>query len=1124
MRTARQPTIDRVHLPKAVSMTPTVTLGPARCWPFHSGDMADRIRRMGAADSPLGPSCDWPASLRHAIDIMLPAEVQIVVFWGPEFITFYNDAYAPVIGDKHPSALGRRAVESWIEMWDDLEPLLNGVWTTGKTFTAKDLPFKIARHGYLEDVYFDVSYSALRSEHGQVVGLMCIVRETTEIVRALRALEASEARLRFEQAFTTLLLDASSEGIYAIDQAGVTTLCNTTFLKLLGYTDSRDVLGRKLHDIIHHSHADGSPYPAHLCPVFMAANIGTPATVMGDVFFRKDGTSLPVDYRAQPVWRNGVLQGAVCIFVDTSERATGKLMAAGKETAEVALRESHKQLSLAEVVGGVGLFTIDVNQNTITGSDEFFRLFGLSKMDARSAADLDMLFVDQPGDDGAAQTALSSQGAHLRGDTSPETQYRIQKADTGEVRWLARHAEFIRGDDGKTVFVRGVVQDVTDRKAAEATVKASDARFRALVQALPNQVWISNSDGQLTWINQVVCDYTGRSELSMIGEAWTRSVHSADLPRVAEVWSNCLRTLTPYHIEFRVLRHDGVYRWHLVRGVPIETDTGVQWVGANTDINDQRVVQDGLSALNVQLEKQVDERTRDVARIWRLSTELIVLGDFSGQVLSVNPAWEQLLGWSAAEAVGTGFMQLIHPDDLVRSQDELAQLAQSLTTRRFEVRVRRRDGAYCPVYWTAVPENGLIHLVGRDMTAEHESTEALRQVEERLRQSQKMEALGQLTGGIAHDFNNLLQGISGSIEIIRGRLADGRAQDVDRFIESATQSAHRAASLIHRLLAFARRQSLNSRPVDVSQLVLSMEDLLRRTLGEQITLKVAAGALVWSARSDENQLESAILNLAINARDAMANGGSLVIETLNATLDAHYVRSHDGLIAGDYAVVSVTDTGSGMTPAVLARVFEPFFTTKPIGQGTGLGLSGIYGFAKQSGGHVRIHSQPGQGTTVRLYLPRDDAQMLSVPEAPTVDIPQGSGQTVLVVEDDAAVRMVVLDELSELGYQTLAAADGPSALPMLQSDCAIDLLLTDVGLPGMNGRQIAEIARQHRPELRVLFMTGYAEQAASRTSFLAPGMQIIPKPFTLDDLAARVSSIFCEERQEHSSKDIDNSS
>ena len=1083
--------------------------------------MADRIRRLDATSSPLGPSRDWPAGLRHAIEMMLPAEAQMVVLWGPEFIAFYNDAYALAIGDKHPRALGSYAADIWRELWDDLEPLLRGVWTTGQTFTAKDRPFKMDRHGYLEDVNFDVSYSALRSEQGEIAGLMCIVRETTQTVCAMRSLEVGEARLRFEQAFTTLLLDASSEGIYAIDQEGVTTLCNATFLKLLGYTDSSEVVGRKLHDIIHHSYADGSHYPDKSCPIFMAATVGKPATVTGEVFFRKDGTALPVDYRAQPVWRNGALQGAVCVFVDTSERAAGKLLAQGKESAELALRESHDQLRLAQVAGGVGLFLVDVNENTITGSKEFFRLFGLPTADTRPVADLDALFVDSPSDDGVSHGVPTCQSGHPCGDAPLETEYRIRKADTGEVRWLARRAEFVRDAQGKPAFMRGVVQDVTDRKAAEATVKASEARFRALVQTLPNQVWIADSDGQLTWFNQVVCDYTGLSASDMTGEAWTHMVHPDDLARVVEVWTRCLRTLAPYKIEFRVLRHDGVYRWHLVRGVPVETDTGVQWVGANTDIDDQRVVQEGLSAHNVQLEKQVDDRTRDLDRMWRLSTDLIVLGDTNGQIRSVNPAWERLLGWTDGELVGSGFLRLVHPDDVDRTRAELEQLSLGIVTQRFENRFRRRDGGYCTISWLAVPEGRLIHAVGRDISAERESAEALQQVEERLRQSQKMEALGQLTGGIAHDFNNLLQGISGSIDIVRSRLADGRSDDVERFMDAATQSAHRAASLIQRLLAFARRQSLDSRTVDVNQLVVSMEDLLARTLGPQIELKVAPGQDVWLARSDENQLESAILNLAINARDAMPDGGTLTLETLNSTLDAAYVRAHEGLQAGDYAVVAVTDTGIGMTPAVLAKVFEPFFTTKPIGQGTGLGLSGIYGFTKQSGGHVRIHSRPGQGTTVRLFLPRDLAMPEAVTPLPAPDIPHGEGETVLVVEDDAAVRMIVLDELAELGYQTLEAIDGPTALPMLQSSRKIDLLLTDVGLPGMNGRQIAEIARQHRPGLRVLFMTGYAEKAAARAKFLAPGMEMISKPFTMDALAARIGGILRHEAQPPTDTDAD---
>ena len=287
---------------------------------------------------------------------------------------------------------------------------------------------------------------------------------------------------------------------------------------------------------------------------------------------------------------------------------------------------------------------------------------------------------------------------------------------------------------------------------------------------------------------------------------------------------------------------------------------------------------------------------------------------------------------------------------------------------------------------------------------------------------------------------------------------------------------------------------------------------LRRTLGEHIELVVEFGDGVWLARSDDNQLESAVLNLAVNARDAMPNGGTLTIRTSNATLDQRYARMHEGLQPGDYAVISVSDTGIGMPPYVLARVFEPFFTTKPIGQGTGLGLSMIYGFAKQSGGHVRIHSQVGQGTEVSLYVPRHpDEGMQEATDAPLVNRLQGEGETLLVVEDDPAVRMIVLDELNELGYTTLEAMDGLTAIPILQSSQKIDLMISDVGLPGMNGRQIAEIGRQHRPHLPVLFMTGYAQSAASRSEFLAPGMEMISKPFSMDEMAAKIRDMLSTE-------------
>jgi signal transduction histidine kinase len=386
-----------------------------------------------------------------------------------------------------------------------------------------------------------------------------------------------------------------------------------------------------------------------------------------------------------------------------------------------------------------------------------------------------------------------------------------------------------------------------------------------------------------------------------------------------------------------------------------------------------------------------------------------------------------------------------------------------------------------------------------------ERTAQLRHNEEALRQSQKMEAVGQLTGGIAHDFNNMLTGIIGSLELLRRRLARGRLDDLDSLIDLGVTSANRAASLTHRLLAFSRRQSLDSKAVQMNTLVLSMGELLQRSLNESIQLDMRLNDKLWVAEADPNQLESALLNLVINARDAMPDGGKLVVETSNQVLKREFTEAYSNLEPGDYVMLSVTDNGSGMPQSVINRAFDPFFTTKPIGQGTGLGLSMIYGFSKQSRGHVSIHSEIDEGTTVKLYLPRFRGEELSSPDSAIQQAPNAlDGETVLIVEDDPAVRVLVCAVLGELGYAFVEAWDADSAVPILNSTQRIDLLISDVGLPGMNGRQLAEVGRQYRPGLKVLFITGYAEHAAVRGGFLDSGMQMITKPFTFDLLTAKV--------------------
>jgi len=383
-------------------------------------------------------------------------------------------------------------------------------------------------------------------------------------------------------------------------------------------------------------------------------------------------------------------------------------------------------------------------------------------------------------------------------------------------------------------------------------------------------------------------------------------------------------------------------------------------------------------------------------------------------------------------------------------------------------------------------------------------------IEDTLRQAQKMEAVGQLTGGLAHDFNNLLAAISGSLELIRARIAQGRTAELDRYVEAAMTSVDRAAALTHRLLAFSRRQTLDPKPTNVIQLVDGLADLFSRTVGPAIEFKSDLARDLWQPLCDPNQLENVLLNLVINARDAMPSGGNLLIKAANiAVLDrrgALTERHQDNVAPGNYILLSVTDTGEGMTPDVLRRAFDPFFTTKPLGQGTGLGLSMTHGFVKQSGGHVQLISEAGQGTTVLIYLPRH----LEGEDAPSRRS-RPSRPVILVVEDEPAVRMVLVEMLSDLDYTVLEADAGRSGLIVLDTKAQIDLLLTDVGLPGgMNGRQLADAARQHRPELKVLFVTGYAESATIASGLMDQGMQVMTKPFIMSNLLARVQQMIAD--------------
>ena len=531
-----------------------------------------------------------------------------------------------------------------------------------------------------------------------------------------------------------------------------------------------------------------------------------------------------------------------------------------------------------------------------------------------------------------------------------------------------------------------------------------------------------------------------------------------------------------------------------------------------------------VSQLNASLEIAVAGRSRELSAASARLTEhernlaMLIEGvvdyaiyrlDPDGVVTSWNPGAERIKGYSASEIVGRNFSRFFTEEDRARGEPERA-LAVARRVGRHEAegwRVRK-DGTR---FWASVMMRPLrdahSELVGfvkitRDMTER-------RELEDHLRQAQKMEALGQLTGGIAHDFNNLLTVIGGNIETAGRRLQGGPVPEgktgVATLLDRALAGVTRAERLTGQLLAFARRQPLDPQTIDPNKLLSGLSDILKRTLGLRIAVEMIMGAGLWRIRVDSNQLENAIINLAVNARDAMPEGGKLTIETANASLDEAYAAAHREVAPGQYVLIAVSDTGTGMSPEVVEKAFDPFFTTKPVGQGTGLGLSQVYGFMKQSGGHVSIYSEPGRGTTVKLYLPRslNAEEMLRVATLPVGDLSAG-GETVLLVEDAVEVREHTAGLLRELGYGVLEAGDGASALATLREREAVKLLVTDVGLPDMDGGRLAAEAGRMRPGLKILFVTGYTRNAIVHHGILDTGVLVLTKPFGFEELAAQV--------------------
>ena len=613
--------------------------------------------------------------------------------------------------------------------------------------------------------------------------------------------------------------------------------------------------------------------------------------------------------------------------------------------------------------------------------------------------------------------------------------------------------------------------------------------FSAVVESSHDAIIIVTLDGTITAWNKAAERLSGFTTEEAVGSHIDIVIPPELQSEPREMLDRLMRgEVAEQHETVRRRKDGGLIDISVVLS-PIRSITG-EIVGASAIVRDIGERKRAQKALN----QEIEERRR----IFETSQDLILVTDTAGNFVQVSPSSMSILGYQPGEMIGASATNFIHPDDLDSTRAEMRAARRGRQMRNFETRYIHKDGRAVALTWMGTWSEPVRRhfFIGRDLTEKHA-------VEAQFRQAQKMEAVGQLTGGIAHDFNNILTVITGTIGILGDAVAD--QPELAVIATMIDEAAERGGQLTKHLLAFARKQPLQPREIDVNNLVLETVKLLRPTIGEQVQIDPCLDKDTWSALIDPNQLTSAILNLALNARDAMPDGGKLAIETKNVDLDQAYADINVEVIPGRYVMIAVSDTGCGIPPEDLDRVFDPFFTTKDVGKGTGLGLSMVYGLIKQSNGHVKIYSEPGHGTTVKLYLPRATGLELAASETPATAPIDGGHEVVLVVEDDTLVRKYVMTQIVSLGYHTLEACDAAQALQVIDSGAEFDLLFTDVIMPGaMNGRQLVDEALQRRPLLKTLFTSGYTENAIVHHGRLDSGVLLLAKPYRKAELARMI--------------------
>jgi PAS domain S-box-containing protein len=879
------------------------------------------------------------------------------------------------------------------------------------------------------------------------------------------------------------IVSNSTMAIFLMDQQQRCVFMNRAAEELTGY-GMEETLGRPLHDVVH-ERTDGSPYPRQESQIDRA--FSERDRIQGEeVFVHKDGHFYPVAFTASPILsEDGEPIGTIVEARDVSQ----------EKAREAALIESENRFRNMADNAPVMMWVTDPTGYCIHLNARWYEFTG---QEPGTGEGYGWLEAVHPEDWKTAEQAFMSANVEQR---DYRVDFRLRRSD-GVYRWTIDAAAARFDQHGKYLGYVGSVIDIDERREAEERLLLSEEQLRLATEVGEIGQWdVDPSTGSMFWPPRVKAMFGISPDVPVTLEDYINGIHPDDREPTLAAFEAArdpkLREL--YDVEYRTIgKEDGVIRWVAAKGRGLFNAEGdcYRVIGTAIDVTARKFDEARLLRLNERLEQEVTDTTAERNRVWLMSRDLFAIMGFDGLLKAINPAWETTLGRDIDTLLSLSFREQVHPDDHQAVQDMMQRLLRGETVERFEDRLRHADGSWRWISWTLVPEGDVFYAVGRDVTPEKEKALQLEHAQEALRQSQKMEAMGQLTGGVAHDFNNLLTPILGSLDLLHRRGLGGEREQ--RLIQGALHSAERAKTLVQRLLAFARRQPLQPAPVDIGKLVSGMAELLASTTGPQVRVVVQVADDLPAANADPNQLEMALLNLGVNARDAMPDGGTLRISAIRES-----VRTPTpSLKRGHYIRLSVTDTGVGMDEATSARAVEPFFSTKGIGKGTGLGLSMAHGLAAQLGGALTIQSRQDVGTSVDIWLP---ISMIAAEADEASDTSAFVGEArglVLLVDDEELVRASTADMLAEIGYEVQEAESGQAALALVIEGLKPDLLVSDHLMPGMTGVDLAQTLRQTFPHLPVLIVSGYAEVEG-----IAPGLPRLTKPFRSAELAAALSGI-----------------